>query len=66
MKLGEVLKKQLLQSQLQRVNTRLTKANEEMIAAIKDSGEGELTIKCHCSYEDAAPKMEDSSRGPGL
>ena len=38
---------------------RLTKANEEMLAAIKESSERDLTSKRHRSCEDAAGKMED-------
>ena len=59
MKLGEVLKNRLLNSRSHRLKRRLTKANEEMLAAIKESSERDLTSKRHRSCEDAARKMED-------
>ena len=59
MKLGEVLKKQLLYSRSQHLNRRITKANQEMMAAIKESGEGDLNLKRYRCCEDAARKMED-------
>ena len=41
------------------MNGRLTKANEEMLAAIQESSERDLTSKRHRSCEDSARKMED-------
>ena len=59
MKLGEVLKNRLLDSRSHRLNRRLSKANEEMLPAIKESSERDFTSKHHRSCEDAAQKMED-------
>ena len=58
MKLSRVLKKLLIYSRSQCLNRRITKANQEMTAAIKESGEGGLNLRRYLCCEDAARKME--------
>ena len=41
------------------MNRRITKANQELVAAIEESGEGDLNLKRYRNCEDAARKMED-------
>ena len=58
-KLGEVVQKRLLRARLLRGNRRITKANEEVLAAIKESYEGELNANTNRSCHDAARRMEE-------
>jgi len=58
-KLGEVMRKRLLHSRLLRGNRRITKANEEIQAAIKEACEGELNANKNRSCHNAARRMEE-------
>ena len=59
MKLGKVLKSQLINSRSHCLSRRLTKAKKETLATIKESSERNLTSKHHRRCEDATRKMED-------
>jgi len=58
-KLDEVLRKRLLQSRLLQENWRISKANEEILAAIREATKGQLNVNQNRSCHDAARKMED-------